>query len=211
MASRIVSRAIAIASALGALLGIAGRGGAAAEAEGGFLNRPLAEVQKTDFFTWFHLGETGREAAGNGEQTITFQPTGEKFHALAIVTVSVDSQLKIQRIDLVLKRSFINSPSNGIFAADVAKSFVSNVPPRTDAEQMNTLVDEIQYRARSSQTIIVGPGYKPSKLPDPPSPAYQTYAGDRAADSKKLAHCIFEIDNEQASDADQVRMSFAPK
>ena len=205
---KIVRRALAIVSAIGAMLGIAGRA-AAAPAEGGFLNQPLAEVQKSGFFTWFHLGETRRETESNGTQKIVFQPTGEKFHDLAIVTVTINSQSLIQRIELVLKRSFVSSPGNGIFAADIAKSFVLSAPPESDTEKVSMLANEIQYRARSSQTMIVGPSYKAPNLPDPPTRAYQTYAGQRASDSKKLNHSMFEIDNEQPPGGDHLRMSFA--
>ena len=203
-----VRRAIAIVSALGAMLGIAGGPAAGGELEGGFLNQPLAEVQKTGFFTWFHLGETRREAGSGGLQKIVFQPTGDKFHDLAIVTITINSQSLIQRVELALKRTFI-SGGNGVFAADIAKSFIQDAPPRDDAGALSTLADEIQYRARSSQTVIVGPGYKPPRLPDPPTREYQTYAGDRASASKKLAHCKFEIINEHPPGGDQLRMSFA--
>ncbi len=206
--SKIVRRAIAIVSALGAMLGIAGGSAAGGELEGGFLNQPLAEVQKTGFFTWFHLGETRREAGANGVQKVVFQPTGEKFHDLAIVTVTINSESTIQRIELVLKRSFI-SGGNGVFAADIAKSFLHDAPPRDDASQLTVLADEIQYRARGSQTVIVGPGYKTPELPNPPTRAYQTYSGERASDSRKLAHCKFEIVNEHPAGGDQLRMSFA--
>jgi len=197
---------LAIVSTAGAIVGMVGRGVAATD--GGFINQPLAEIQKTDFFNFFNLAETHREAAGGGTQKIVFQPTGEKFHDLAIVTVTINSHSLVQQIDLALKRSFI-SGRDGIFAADIAKSFLTAAPPRPDADALTMLANEIQYRARSSQTMIVGPGYKPPPLPDPPTPAYQTYAGERASDSKQLASCTFEINNEHPPGGDQLRMSVA--
>ncbi|HEY6420266.1 MAG TPA: hypothetical protein VIX59_14815 [Candidatus Binataceae bacterium] len=210
MPLRIIRRAIAIVSAAGALIGI-GAQAAAVEPIGGFLNQPLAEVQKSGFFTWFNLAETRREPAAGGGNKIDFQPTGDKFHDLALVVVTVNSAMAIQRMDLVLKRSFIASPTSGVFASDIAKSFIAGAPPRDDGEALSTLANEIQYRAKSSQQIIVGPGYSPPALPDPPTAAYEAYVGKRREVTKKLSHCDFGIENERPTDSDQLRMYFSVK
>jgi hypothetical protein len=212
VASSILRRGLAAVAAVGAILGIGGRTATASSAAGGFLNHPLAEVEKSGFFNWFNLAETGRASAGAGLTTIDFRPSGPKFHDLALMQVSVDSKSSIVRIDLVLKRSFIESPGNGIFARDIAKSFVLEAPPQAEDESyLQTLADEVQYNAASSQPIIVGPGFKRPKLPEPPTAAYQTFIGKKKAERKKFAHCIFEIENERdASGDDALRMSFQP-
>jgi hypothetical protein len=210
MASNIFRRVVALISAAGAALGISARVAAAPipKSEGGFLSQPLAEIQKDSFFTWFHLGETGRQPVASGGEQIVFQPTGEKFHALAIVTVVVNSQMAVQQMDLALKRSFI-SGGNGIFAADIAKSFLHGAPPHTDAEQMTTLANEVQAGASSSQTVIVGPGYQRPTVPDTPTASYEVYNGRRKSTSRTLTYCNFRIANEPSPAGDQVRMTFS--
>jgi hypothetical protein len=47
----------------------------------GQFGQSLAEAKKTEFFTFFHLVETGREDHGSYE-TIRCQPSGPKFHDL---------------------------------------------------------------------------------------------------------------------------------
>ena len=210
MPNRIIKRAIAIVSAAGTLVGFGARA-LALEPTGGLLNRPFAEIQKSQFVTWFQFAETHREPVAGGGEKIDFQPTGDKFHDLALIAVTVNPAMVIQRMDLVLKRSFIASPANGIFASDLAKSFVRGVPSSDDSEAMGTLADEIQYRAKSSQTVLIGPGYSPPALPDPPTASYQTYLGQRRTNSKKLSHCLFSIENEQQAGIDQLRINFTAK
>jgi hypothetical protein len=206
--SRIIRRAVAIATAAGALLGI-GAHASAGEPRGGFLSQPLAEVQKDAFFTWFHLAETRRAPIAGGGQKIDFQPTGDKFHDLTRVIVSVNSAMAIERIDLVLKRSFIASPTDGIFASDIAKSFIGGAPPSDNSEKLSSLANEIQYRAKSSRPVFVGPGYSPPALPEPPSGAYEVFIGKRRSYAKKLSHCVFGIENESLEGSDQLRIHFS--
>ena len=208
MPPTILKRVVAIASAVSRLLGVGARG-AALELKGGFLTRPVAEIQKSGFFNWFQLGETGREPVGDGGYRINFQPTGDKFHDLTLVTVTVNSATAVQQMDLVLQRTFIDGPRDGIFASDIAKSFIADVPPLDDGEALSTLASEIQYRARSSQPVIVASGYSPPDLPDPPTIAYNTFAGKRHQYSKKLLHCVFSLENEGAAGSEQLRICFS--
>ncbi len=207
MASSILRRGVALLAAAGAILGIGARVATAAAPAGGFLNHPLAEVEKSGFFNWFNLAETARAPAGGGLTKIVFRPTGPKFHDLALVEVTVDSKSSIVRIDLVLKRSFIENPGNGIFARDIAKSFILDAPPPDS--YLQTLADEIRYNATSSHPIIVGPGFKRPKLPEPPTAGYQTFIGRRKVERKKFADWVFEIQNERgAAGSDALRISF---
>jgi hypothetical protein len=208
VASRIFARASAFAAAARALIGIEPRIAAHAGPIGDFLNHPLAAAEQNGFFRWFHLAETRREPAVNGDQKIVYQPTGEKFHDLAMVIVTVNGNAMIQRIELVLKRSFIASPRDGIFASDIGKSFVLACLPEDAPEELRTLANEIAHRARSSQPVIVGPGYSSPKLPERFSRAYEVYAGVRPLHATKLPHYRFEIGNRRAADSEELSISF---
>jgi hypothetical protein len=210
VASSILRRGLALVAAAGALVGFRRRIATAAVLAGGLLNHPLAEVEKSGFFNWFNLAETARQPVGADLMKIDFRPTGPKFHDFALAQVTVDSNSSMVRFDLVLKRSFINSPGDGIFARDIAKSFILDAPPQAEDESyLQTLADEIQYKATSSHAVIVGPNFKPPKLPEPPTAAYLTFIGRQKTEQKKFTHCIFEIRNERdASGDDGLRISF---
>jgi hypothetical protein len=208
MASRIFARASALTAAARALIGIGPRTAAPAGPIGDFLNHPLAEAERNGFFRWFHLAETRREPGPNSDQKIVYQPTGEKFHDLAIVIVTVNGDAMIQRIELMLKRSFIASPRDGIFASDIGKSFVLASLPEDVPEELRTLANEIAHRARTSQPLIVGPGYRSPKLSERFSKAYEVYAGARPSHATTLAHYRFEIANHRTADSAELSISF---
>lgn len=206
--SRIFARVSAIAAAARAMVGIEPRTTAPVGPIGDFLNHLLADAEQTGFFRWFHLAETRREPGPNGDQKIVYQPTGEKFHDLARVIVTVNRNAMILRIELVLKRSFIASPRDGIFASDIGKSFVLACLPEDGAAELTTLANEIAHRARTSQPMIVGPGYSPPKLSERASRAYEVYAGVRPSHATKLAHYRFEIGNRPTADSEELSISF---
>jgi hypothetical protein len=208
VASRIFARASALTAAARALIGIEPRIAAAAGPMGDFLNHPLPQAERSAFFRWFHLAETRRESSSNSDQKIVYQPTGEKFHDLAMVIVTVNGNAMIRRIELVLKRSFIASPHDGIFASDIGKSFVLASLPEDVPEELRTLANEIAHRAHTWQPIIVGPGYRSPKLSERFSKAYEVYAGVRPSHATKLAHCRFEIGNQRTTDSAELSISF---
>ncbi len=177
----------------------------------GFLGQPLAEVLKSGFFNWFNLVETATKPNADGGRTVSYKPSGPRFHQLTTVAATVDSSGVVRRIDLVLLRSFIDSPKDMPFASDIAKSFLGDAPPAPDASELKTLTAEIEYRPQSSGTVIVGPGYKKPDLPETSSAGYETYAGARPSYRQMLGHSELAMTNEKSSDGDALRIAFTEK
>src|SRR5579862_7574570 len=90
----------------------------------GLLGMSLPDARKTDFFSWFHLEETGRKVDSNGRMAVSFKPDGEAFHKLLTVRTALDAQERIVQIDLYLSRAFINDRTERAFANDIAKSLL---------------------------------------------------------------------------------------
>src|SRR5271170_3331657 len=107
-----------ILAAAGSLLGGLGLAAtvAAQTPAGGFLGQPLETAKESAFFGWFHLAQVGSIPASGGAQVLTFKPTGDKFHDLTTVRVTVDPEGTVRRMELILSRSFIDDPSDGVFA-----------------------------------------------------------------------------------------------
>jgi hypothetical protein len=132
-----------------------GSGGAGAQAlaSGGMIGADLTAVrQSSDFFNFFHLAPTG---PANAPGVIDFRPSGSQFASLADVTVTVDGADRITAMTLTLTRSFIDSPANGVFARDIARSFLRAAPPPADAQQVGALADDISRAGGAGAT----PGY----------------------------------------------------
>lgn len=171
----------------------------------GFLGRPLSEVLQSGFFRWFNLEKTGERSAPGGAQVISYRPSGERFHNLALVeaTVQPGPAHSILRIDLVLARSFIDSPSDGIFATDIASSFLRDAAPASEAAKK--LAEEIQAGASTTRPMLV---YRQPAPPPParPGPGLLVYRGKRRAYSAKGNGTVMAIENSRLA----LRISLAP-
>ncbi|MFI4987570.1 MAG: hypothetical protein ACHQF3_09020 [Alphaproteobacteria bacterium] len=199
-------RLIQLIAVLLACLGLAGAA-AAAETSAGFLHRPLADVEQSSFFTWFHLEESARSAAADGQQVVRYKPSGPRFHSLVTLAITVDGAGFVERLDLLLLRAFIDSPGNGPFARDIAKSFLADAPPATDADGLATLASEVEHRASGSAAVLVGPGYRKPELPSEPSDGYKTFAGARESYSQTLSRSALEMKNEAGPDGEALHMA----
>jgi hypothetical protein len=149
-----------------------------AQPAGGLLGRPLAAAQSSEFFTFFNMARTVSQRCGDG-QALGFRPTGERFHPLAAVEVMTDAHGDVAAMALVLDRAFIDDPVNGVFASDIAKSFLRDVPGSRTAASIAALADEIETGMSSSGTVVLRSDVSPPKAKGPPSPGYQVYLGAR--------------------------------
>lgn len=159
---------------------------------GGFFGKSLEDIQKTDFFIWFQLTETSRSQEKRGDTLVNFKPAGEKFHDLVTVSLSIDSRQQIFAIGLLLARSFIDDPQDGVFARDIAKSLLRAAPPDPDRPTLSQLADEIEFS--HSFQLIVGPAYQPPAPPSTPSLGFQTYLGRRKSYEQAISESKLKLE-----------------
>jgi hypothetical protein len=136
----------------------------------------LKTEQGSDFFTFFHLTETGAPVAGAASEAWhSFRPSGPAFHDLVELDVLAKPDGTIDAVSLGMDRSFIDDPTNGIFARDLAKSFLAWVD-RTPSPQLNGLIANLADLSASGGRILMrGPA-----PPPPPADAtggYDAYLG----------------------------------
>jgi hypothetical protein len=142
----------------------------------GNLGETLDQAKQTEFFRWFHLDETGRTA-----RVVHFKPSGDKFHNLVTLNLALDTRGRLAGAELILLRSFVDSGRDGMFARDIAKSFVRVVTPAEERDTVADLLAEIeQPPANLSQTLIVGTRTTP-RPPAKSTPGYQVFLGQRAS------------------------------
>ncbi len=159
--------------------------GAAPGPFGGF-GITLDSAKKTDFFTFFHLEQTGESPAKDGK-TIMFQPSGEKFRSLVHVYMTVDSKAQIQGAELDLSRAFVDSASDGIFARDIAKSFLQTAIDPEDTDKVDNLIKEVGQPMGTDRPVIAHPDavQKPAGAP---SKGYRVYLGQEDVFELQLTH-----------------------
>lgn len=160
----------------------------------GDLGETVEQARKTEFFRWFHLEETGR-TRGKAGTVVHFKPSAEKFRSLVTVNLSVDSRRRLTGAELVLSRAFIDSGKEGMFARDIAKSFLRVVTSAEERRALSSLIAEIeQPPANLSTTLIVRERPTP-KLPAAPSPGYRTFLGKQSSYQQSLVKGGIRLEN----------------
>jgi hypothetical protein len=167
---------------------------------GGF-GGTLDQAKQTGFFKWFMLEQTG-ESTENGGKQFVFQPSGDRFHNLTRVNVKVDGQGHIVAVELALQREFVDSSSVGIYARDIAKSFLQTGVNPQDQESLTNLVREIDQLKGSSAPVIAASGAVKSPPAGPPSDGYRVYLGQRDSFQLALPHGqSLSLENKTATSA----------
>jgi hypothetical protein len=178
-----------------------------AQPAAGLFGQSLADAQKSGFFTWFNLAQTASQACGGG-RALGFRPTGEQFHRLAAVEVVTDAHGAIAAMTLTLDRAFIEDPANGVFARDIAKSFLFDVPGSPTDANVAALAEEIEAGAPSG-TVVYRTDAAPPKPEGPPSPGYQVFLGRRASYQLIAGGEALDMINEQQDGQPVLRQSFS--
>lgn len=146
---------------------------ACAEGQGVPLN---IKIEKgSEFFTWFHLAPVGAPTAAGSGAWHSFRPTGSAFQTLVEVDVLSEADGTIDAAFLGLDRAFIDSPSNGAFARDISKSFLTwtlRKPSPRIADLIANLAD-----LSSAGTTILMRGPAPAPPPPDTTGAYRVYLG----------------------------------
>lgn len=158
------------------LMGILGIKALAA-AGAGDLGERLEQARQTEFFRWFQLEEVGRTA-----RVVHFKPSGAKFRNLVTLNLPLDSKGRLVGAELVLARSFVESGRDGMFARDIAKSFLGVATTAQERQAVADLIAEIgQAPANLSTPLIVSAQRPAPKLPAQPTCGYQVFLGRRQA------------------------------
>jgi len=132
----------------------------------GLLGTDLTRARsRSDYFQFFNLELTGpAQPLANGGQILSFKPSGSDFHQLVTVYVETDSTGLISALRVIIARSFIDDPQNGVFARDLIKSSLLTGVSEGDAGNLNELATEILYRnlkrtllSRSEPTLSATP------------------------------------------------------
>jgi hypothetical protein len=116
------------------------------------LSKPLAGAIKQDFFTFFHFQEKSREKK-EGE-TIVMYATNCMGNMVILGVIVEGTDDRVKMMTLILDRKFVDDPKMGLFARDVAKSFLKDGVADADLPAIGTLVNEIAYGGQNWSTTV---------------------------------------------------------
>jgi hypothetical protein len=102
-------------------------------------------------------------AAAGAQTWQSFRSSGPSFHSLVEVDVLTDQDGTIRAARIGLDRSFINDPGSGVFARDIAKSFLG-WSVRDPSPQIASLIANLADLSGAGATVIM----RGSATPPPP-------------------------------------------
>ena len=154
----------------------------------------LEDAKQTDFFRFFNLGEAGATEAERRRKVFVFRPKAGIFRDAVTVTAIVDAAGRILKMTLVLDRAFVDHKQNGIFARDIAKSFLRHAIPLTDERAVNDLANEIEFPRNLEGYEIMRTGPDP-QLPPRPTPGYLVFLGEQPLYEQRLKQSLVRLQN----------------
>jgi tetratricopeptide (TPR) repeat protein len=177
----------------------------AAPAEG-LIGQPIEEARKNDLFVFFSLAQTGDRPCGAG-RVVDFRPQAPQFRPLTGLEVALDGQGRIEAMSLVLNRSFIDTPAIGMFARDIAESFLRDAAGPADA-QVAGLVTELNLSAPAG-TETHWPHGAPPPPAGSPTPCLNAFLGAGANCAVKSDRIALAVDAVRVKDAPAVQLVIA--
>lgn len=175
-------------------------------AQAALIGMRLDEAALTGFFQWFHLEPADRPDA----HTTSFKPSGPSFRELVTVNARTDDTNRITAIALTLARSFIEDPQQGMFAADIAKSFLGTALAAPDRAHMQHLIDTIAYGGTYAKPILSAAPPKPRELQiERDSAPYQVWLGRNSHWRRPFDTVLLNLENAEDARGAALRISIA--
>jgi len=172
---------------------------------GGLGWQSIKTAKKSEFFRWFSLSEIGTAKDENGNSVVSFRPTGGKFDSLVTLGVVLDERHCICQLHLSLDMSFVDDKKDGMFARDIAKSFLHSALPRADARSGTMLADEIAFR---HEFPVITPASSPRpQLPAEPTPGFLAFTGQRQLFEAVYSQSSLRIEQTRADNTENVVIS----
>ena len=162
------------------------------ELAGGFLGRPLIQVEQQGFFKGFRLAEFAKRETPYNARVVIFKPAQTPIHFE--VAATIDKNEHVLAIQLWLRRSFVEESGSGPVARDVVQRFLREAPASEDVRRLTDLADEIQYRDIASHSVVKAEPPK-VRLPAKPSAGYLAFMGKQKTYQLVLGHSLLQILN----------------
>jgi hypothetical protein len=158
------------------------------------------EFQLSDFWSFFHIRETGREADGDAKWTRIMLKTGG-FQSEIDLSIKVSPRSRLKEGLLSLKRNWMIGPPYGLnpFALDVARSFIAALTPPPDHDAVSDIFQMLnQIRDRRYAEQLIKEGQETSNI----HRALFTYLGSSPSFESVFPFSSFSMKNYPNNGAD---------
>ncbi len=134
------------------------------------------------------------EQTGGQNGVNRFQPSGEQFHPLCYVDVSVSAKGDIQALTLGVQRAFIEGGDQP-FARDIVRSFLGAAFREQQSEAVSQLVEELGSQFGGSRPVILAEGVQRPAPTGKPSALYLVFLGQGKRSTTRAGAFSLEAEN----------------
>lgn len=173
---------------------------------------PYKELQKSEFFGFFNIHETERQASGQGLVVLHFKPGGSQ--EFIDIEMHMDENDGIVEAIVLLDRAWIGGTGHvNVFANDIAKSFIDALVPADDHGAIEPLVAAIMDTRGSGDRVIA---LQPQRQQRPAldgagAKALAVYTGTVRGQSLILSRCEITLENVTLEGKDRLRVRVQAK
>ncbi|MEO8461011.1 MAG: hypothetical protein ABI451_10800 [Dokdonella sp.] len=178
------------------LVGVAGQ-------RGSLRWQTLTEAKESEFFRWFSFTHVGTATNEQRKQVFSFRPSGEKFHYLVRLDILLDQGERIEMLRLFLAASFVDDVREGLFARDIARSFLLSAVLQSDECSLENLANEIA--GRHNMPVITRS--LAADLTVLPSAGFLAFVGQGPRYEKSCSSIHLSIERTKSDVGDLVTMS----
>lgn len=201
----------------------------------------LEQASNRDFFRHFNFRIVGHMVTGDGYTQLLFKrPKDGPDRSSVKLYVTLDGEDRIRRMSLCLDRRFIDSPKQGMFARDEAKSFIQAAVSDSEYDQVRPLANEIFFRQNLTKIsvdaekkevgtsgvtvfkvgsgelapgdiIIIAESDNLPKLPEEPSRLYKCFTGDEPEGEVELSESLVRFENRDLNGLKTLEISIMPR
>jgi hypothetical protein len=166
----------------------------------------------TDFYSWFHLGQTGAIRHDDGRRTTAYRSIGQ-FRELAVLYIEAGADGWTDAMYLQVVRSFVDDPREGIFARDLIASFIREAAAGQGFDDgVASLLQTLRNPPLPRRGEVVYTNSNPipflPRLPGDFGPALPVCDGTEASFYTSLASTFWRMSNDVIDGVGTLTLSF---
>ena len=178
---------------------------------GSFGSTPDA-LTATDFYSWFHLDQTGVMRRGDSGTTAAYRSTGQ-FRESAVLYIEAGADGWTEAMCLQVLRSFLDDAREGIFARDLIASFIREAVAGQGYEAgLAALLQTLRQPSPARRSEVVYTNSNPIPFtPRPPGdfgPALAVCDGTEASFYTGLTTLFWRMSNDVIDGVGTLTLSF---
>jgi hypothetical protein len=170
------------------------------------------KLKESDLFTFFKFSEIGRRRGEKGLAMVNFKPGG--FQEFIDIAMQMDVSGRIYSALLMMDRKWIgNEKTINSFGKDLAKSFIQQMTPESDREEIEPVVFILWDMIGQEDQVI---GIRPIEAVSTPemqgiATVVDVYKGIKKTFTYQMSESTMKIENVVDGGRDRLKITISSK